>query len=66
MTKIMPIDDPIARGTVIGERVGGPPLSEADHYFKCPLCGGYFDARDKGWVDEHQEPLPHPTQDRAQ
>ena len=66
MTKIMSIDDLIPRGTVFGKQVGGPPLSEAENYFKCPLCGGYFDARDYGAVLDHQEPLPHPAQDRPQ
>jgi hypothetical protein len=65
LTAIMPIDEPRPRGTVLGKRVGGP-VHEALHYFKCPLCGGYFDARDLAWVEEHQEPLPHPAQDRAQ
>jgi hypothetical protein len=46
MTKIMSTDPPIPRGTVFGEQVGGWPLSETEHYFKCRLCGGYFDARD--------------------
>jgi hypothetical protein len=25
------------RGTVIGRQVSGPRLSEAEHYFRCPL-----------------------------
>lgn len=63
--KIASIDDPIPRGTVFGKRVDGP-VDEALHFFKCPLCGGYFDARDRGWVEDHEGPLPHPAQDRAQ
>jgi len=43
--KIASIDDPIRRGTVFGERVG-PSVHEVLRFFKCPLCGGYFDARD--------------------
>jgi hypothetical protein len=66
MTKIMPIDDPIPRGAFIGERVDGRRVHEADHYFKCPLCGGYFDARDLAWVEDHEGPLPHPAQDQVQ
>jgi hypothetical protein len=66
MTAIMPIDEPKPRGTFIGERVGGPPLNEAENYFKCETCGGWFDARDLGWVEDHEGPLPHPAQDRAQ
>jgi hypothetical protein len=63
--KIASLDDPIPRGTVFGERVGSQ-VHEALHFFKCTLCGGYFDARDWAWVQEHQEPLPHPAQDRTQ
>jgi hypothetical protein len=25
---------------------GGPPRSEAEHYFRCEASGGYFDMRD--------------------
>ena len=66
MTAIMPIDEPRPRGTCMGGRVGGPPLNEAENYFKCHKCGGWFDARDLGWVEDHEGPLPHPAQDRAQ
>jgi hypothetical protein len=31
--KIASIHDPIPLGTVIGEHVGRPPSSEAEHYF---------------------------------
>jgi hypothetical protein len=41
-------------------------LSEAEHFWKCQACGGYFDMRDLGAVLEHEEPLPHPAGDRAQ
>ena len=57
MTKVMPLDPPIPPGFVI---------DEAEHYFKCPLCGGYFDERDYAAVLDHQEPLPHPAGDRVQ
>jgi hypothetical protein len=53
------------RGTVFGERVGGPALSEAENYFKCPVCLGYFDFRDLGAVLDHEEPLPHPGCDQV-
>jgi hypothetical protein len=46
MTAIMTIDEPRPRGTVMGERVGGPPLDEGENFFKCGKCGGWFDARD--------------------
>jgi hypothetical protein len=49
MTAIMTIDEPRPRGVVIGRQVTGPPLSEAENFFKCDKCGGWFDARDLGW-----------------
>jgi hypothetical protein len=66
MTTIMPIDEPRPRGTVMGEQITGPRLSEAGHFWKCPLCGGYVDMRDLVWLEDRQRPPPHPAQDRAQ
>jgi hypothetical protein len=60
----MPIEGPTPRGTVIGERVGGP-VHEALHYFKCPLWGGNIDARDLTWVEDHEGGPPHPASDQA-
>jgi hypothetical protein len=62
----MTIDEPRPRGTVTGKQVSGPPLSEAEHFRKCPLCDGSIDLRDRVWLEEHQQPLPHPAQDQAQ
>jgi hypothetical protein len=53
-------------GKIIGKVTGGPPLTEAAHFWKCELCGGWFDIRDLGAVFEHEEPLPHPACDRVQ
>jgi hypothetical protein len=50
----------------MGERIDGPPLSEAEHFHKCEACGGWIDMRDLGAVLDHEEPLPHPTCDQAQ
>jgi hypothetical protein len=66
MAAIMPIDEPRPRGAVIGWQVSGPPLSDAEHYFRCPLCGGYVDMSDRVWLEDHQGPLPHPAWDQAQ
>jgi hypothetical protein len=66
MTAIMPIDEPRPRGSVMGKQVSGPRLTEAEHFRKCPLCGGYVDMRDRVWLDDHQGPLPHPACDGAQ
>jgi hypothetical protein len=54
------------RGVVIGKVDGDPPLSEAEHFWKCEACGGWFDMRDLGAVLEHEEPLPHPACDQGQ
>lgn len=61
------MDDPIIkRGEHIGQRVGGEPKDESEHFMQCEACGGYFDMRDLGQVFEHEGPLPHPTQDQRQ
>jgi hypothetical protein len=36
----------IPRGKIIGKQTGGPPLTEAEHFLKCEMCGGWFDMRD--------------------
>jgi hypothetical protein len=66
MTKIARTTRTIPRGTVMGERIGGPPLSEAEHFWKCEACGGWYDMRDLGAVLDHEEPLPHPAGDQVQ
>jgi hypothetical protein len=57
---------PRPRGTIIGKVTGGPPLTEAEHFWKCEACGGWFDMRDLGSVLDHEEPLPHPACDQEQ
>jgi len=59
-------DRHLRRGKIIGKRVGGEPKSEADHFMKCPTCGGYFDMRDLAQVFAHDGPLPHPVEDKPQ
>jgi hypothetical protein len=56
----------LRRGEIIGHRVGGEPADEAEHFIKCPTCGNWIDMRDLAQVLEHEGPLPHPAQDRAQ
>jgi hypothetical protein len=55
----------IPRGKYLGKRLGNPPASEAEHFIRCPGCGGGIDCRDLGQVFEH-EGLPHPPQDQPQ
>ena len=57
--------DRISRGTVSGKRVGVQPIDEAEHFFKCEACGGWFGMRDLGAVLDHEEPLPHPVEDQS-
>jgi hypothetical protein len=43
------------------------PLTEAERFKLCPICGGYVDILDLSWIENHEGPLlPHPAQDRAQ
>jgi hypothetical protein len=51
---------------VFGERADRRRVSEVGHFFRCKICGGYLDARDLVWVEDHEGPLPHPAQDQAQ
>ena len=53
----------IPRGKYRGERIGGPPANEAEHFYQCKKCGAWVDMRDLGMVFDHEGPLPHP--DRA-
>ena len=57
-TKIVNATPKIPRGTIIGRQTWRPPLSEAEHYVKCGLCGGYSNIFDLGAVLEHEEPCP--------
>ena len=31
----------IPRGKYIGRRLGDPPKDEAQHFIRCPACGGW-------------------------
>jgi len=62
MIKIASMTPPVPRGKIIGKPVGGPPLSETGHFWKCEAC----EMRDLGAVLEHEEPLPRPASDQAQ
>jgi hypothetical protein len=35
MTKIASMTPPVPRGKIIGERVGGRPVDEVDHFHQC-------------------------------
>ena len=45
---------------------GRSAQEEAQHFIRCPACGGWIDCRDLVQVFEHEGPLPHPTQDQPQ
>ena len=38
-----------------GERVGGDPLDEAEHFYVCAACGQAVDCRTLGDVFHHEE-----------
>jgi hypothetical protein len=50
----------IPMGTYFGKPIAKQPKDEAEHYIRCPGCGGWIDCRDLGQVFEHEA---HPTQD---
>jgi hypothetical protein len=56
----------IPRGKYKYRRHGGEPKNEAEHFFKCPKCGGLVDMRDLGQVLANEGPLPHSSEDRPQ
>ena len=56
----------VPRGKYLGRRIGDPPKDEAEHFIRCPACGGWVDCRDLGQVFEHEGPLPHPAEDQPQ
>jgi len=39
---------------IIGERLGGEPQDEREHFIKCPACGRWLDMRDVGEVLDHE------------
>jgi hypothetical protein len=66
MAAIISLYEPRPRGTVLGERADRRRVPEGEHYFRCKACGGYFDARDLVWIQDHEGELPHPSQDGIQ
>lgn len=39
-----------------GQRAGGEPVDEREHFIKCPMCGHMIDMRNLGEVFEHEGP----------
>jgi hypothetical protein len=46
----------IPRGKYLGKRLGDPPKDDAEHFIRCPACGGWIDCRDLAQVFEHEGP----------
>ena len=46
---------------IIGQRVGGEPKADCEHFIKCPACGDTLDMRDLGAVLAHEERCKVPT-----
>jgi hypothetical protein len=57
-------DQSFPRGKYMGRSTR--PLTEAERFKRCAACGGFIDILDLAWVRDHEGPLPHPAQDRAQ
>jgi hypothetical protein len=54
-------------GKLVDPRTGKPvEAAEADHFMRCPACGGVLDMRDLGAALAHHGPLPHPARDKPQ
>jgi hypothetical protein len=66
MAAIMSLEEPRPRGTVLGERADRLRVHEVEHFFRYKACGGFIDARDLAWIEEHEGPVPHPARDQAQ
>lgn len=49
----------------IGQREGGDPADEAEHFYLCKACGQAVDMRDLAAVFHHEEPGhgPLPVED---
>jgi hypothetical protein len=49
---------------IIGQRVGGDPANEDEHFAPCGSCGQEFDMRDFEQLAHHETgghgPYPHP------
>lgn len=54
----------IPRGKYLAESADDPSADEAEHFIKCPACGGWIDCRDLGAVFDHEGPPPHPPADQ--
>ena len=55
--------DPFPRGTYIGVP-HEPQKDEADHFYRCKVCGGLVDKRDLGAVLDHEPGGSHPAEDK--
>jgi hypothetical protein len=54
----MPERKPLRRGEIIGERVDRKVTDEAEHFERCPVCGGLVDMRDLAAVLEARWTAP--------
>lgn len=50
---------------IVGERIGGEPADEAEHFYLCKACQQPVDMRDLAAVFHHEEPghEPLPAED---
>jgi hypothetical protein len=62
--KIADADQSFPRGKYMG--TSNRPLTEAERFRRCPICGVCVDILDLSWVEDHEGPPPYPVQDRVQ
>ena len=61
--KVASLDEAFARGKYMGTQNSGLPMTEADRFERCPICGGFVDVADLAWVEDHEGPLRYPLSD---
>jgi hypothetical protein len=62
--EIASFDELRPRGAVIGKQVARRPFSEAKTFSNATSAADGLMAAI--WVEDHEEPLPHPAQDQTQ
>lgn len=50
------------RMNILGQRVGGEPATEVEHFYTCEACGQVVDMRNLGEVFHHEEPGHKPLE----
>ena len=55
------------RGVWVDPKTGRPiDVPEAEHFYRCEICGALVDCRDLGQVFDHEPGGTHPKEDQEQ